>query len=152
VLGVELMLSAMEEVPTALLSAAMQAAMGSMNTFVTNVPGPQFPLYMLGSEMLSLYPQAPLLPGIGLATAVMSYNGQMCWGLNADPKLVPDLHAYVEMLQASFERLAEAAGVTLGRGDVATTVAKPEAASEPKRAAKRATAKPKTTPQPATSA
>jgi hypothetical protein len=138
----------MEEMPTALLSAAMQAAMGSMNTFVTNVPGPQFPLYMLGAEMLCLYPQAPLLPGIGLATAVMSYNGQMCWGLNADPKLVPDLHSYVEMLEASFERLAEAAGVTLGRGDAA----EPEAASAPKRAPKRATARPKTTPQPTTSA
>jgi WS/DGAT/MGAT family acyltransferase len=152
-LGVELMLSAMEEMPTALLSAAMQAAMGSMNTFVTNVPGPQFPLYMLGAEMHCLYPQAPLLPGIGLATAVMSYNGQMCWGLNADPKLVPDLHTYVQMLQASFERLAAAAGVELGRADAAVTEAKPAAPTPPKRAAKKPTAaKPKAPPQPVTPA
>ena len=149
-LGVELMLTAMGEMPTALLSATMQAALGSMNTFITNVPGPQFPLYMLGAKMLSLYPQAPLLPGIGLATAVMSYNGQMCWGLNADPKLVPDLHAYVEMLRGSFERLAAAAGVTLGRVDAAGSGQRSDAASARKRTARRSAARPAS--QPTTSA
>ena len=107
-----MMMSLMEVVPSALMSLGVQAASGSMNSIVTNVPGPQFPLYMLGAEMQAMYPQVPLLPNVGLGIALISYNGTICWGFNADMELVPDLHSFVELIESSFARVAEAAGAT----------------------------------------
>jgi len=78
---------------------------------VTNVPGPQFPLYTLGARLVAMYPQVPLLDNMGLGIALFSYDGQMCWGFNADFELVPDLPAFKQAIQASFERLCDAAGV-----------------------------------------
>ncbi len=110
-LGAELILEVMNRMPNGLVSLGAQAAAGTMNSVVTNVPGPQFPLYMLGSEMVAMYPQVPLLAGVGLGIALVSYNGQVCWGFNADLGLVPDLSTFVEMIIASFERVAAAAEV-----------------------------------------
>jgi len=113
-LGVEMMTQVLELMPTALLSLGAQAISGSMNSIVTNVPGPQFPLYLLGAEMLAMYPLVPLFPHVGLGIALISYNGQVCWGFNADRALVPDLAAFVAGTEASFRRVADAAGVKLG--------------------------------------
>jgi hypothetical protein len=112
-LGADLMIQAMGSMPTALFSLGVQAVSGSMNTIVTNVPGPQFPLYILGAELLDLFPMVPLLPNIGLGVALMSYNGKVCWGFNADPELVPDLDAFTRMVRESYERVAVAADVKL---------------------------------------
>jgi WS/DGAT/MGAT family acyltransferase len=112
-LGAEIILGLMEQMPSSLISLGAQAAGGTMNSMVTNVPGPQFPLYLLGSEMRALYPQVPLMQNVGLGIALISYNGQVCWGFNADPALVPDLSAFVGLIQSSFERLAAIAEVKL---------------------------------------
>jgi hypothetical protein len=108
-----MMMSLMEMMPTGLLSLGAQAASGSMNSIVTNVPGPQFPLYVLGAEMRALFPQVPLLQNVGLAIALISYNGRVCWGFNADPQLIPDLDAFVQLVRQSFEEMAEAVEVKL---------------------------------------
>lgn len=86
---------------------------GTQNTFVTNIPGPQSPLYLLGAELLSLHIQPPLVENIGLALGVISYNGRICWGVNADYDRVPDIADLVAMIRTSFEVLAGRAGVTL---------------------------------------
>lgn len=112
-LGVEIMMQAMALMPTRVLSLGVQAASGAMNTIVTNVPGPPFPLYLLGAEMLGMYPLVPLLQNVGLGVALISYNGQVNWGFNADPERVPDLDVFVGLVQASAERVAEAAGHVL---------------------------------------
>ena len=65
------------------------------------------------AELERIYIQAPLLPNQGLATALMSYNGNVCWGFVADPDLVPDVPVFVELVAQSLQRLADAAGVTL---------------------------------------
>jgi WS/DGAT/MGAT family acyltransferase len=109
-LGVDMMMKAMGEMPTALLSLGVQAAAGGINTFVTNVPGPQFPLYMQGARMLAMYPQAPLLHNLGLVIALISYDGKVCWGCNADPKLVPDLAIFLAAVRRSQARVLAAAG------------------------------------------
>jgi hypothetical protein len=78
---------------------------------VTNVPGPQFPLYQLGARLLELYPLVPLLENTGLGVALFSYDGRLCWGFNADYDLLPDLRIFVRATDASFRELCEAAGV-----------------------------------------
>ncbi len=112
-LGAEIILSVMESMPNVLLSLGAQAASGTMNAIVTNVPGPQFPLYMLGAKMLRMYPQVPLLPSGGIGIALISYDGNVCWGFNADLGMVPDLPDFAILIRDSFHRLAEAADVKL---------------------------------------
>lgn len=86
---------------------------GTQNLYVSNVPGPQFPLYMLGAELKELYLQAPLIQNLGLTIAVASYNGKVFCGLNADYDRLPDVADLAAMVRGSFERLAESAGVQL---------------------------------------
>ncbi|MUM36220.1 WS/DGAT domain-containing protein, partial [Mycolicibacterium sp. CBMA 361] len=61
------------------------------NLVVSNVPGPQEPLYMLGAEVKAMYPLGPLFHGSGLNITVMSLNGTLDVGLISCPELVPDL-------------------------------------------------------------
>ena len=63
--------------------------------------------------MHQMYPQVPLLANVGLGIALISYNGRVCWGFNADLGLVPDLPVFVKMIQESFENLAELADVKI---------------------------------------
>jgi len=111
-LGVEMMMAVAEWTPSVLLSLGARAASGPINMIVTNVPGPQFPLYLLGAEMLESFPQVPLLENTGLGVALFSYNGKVCWGFNGDYDLLPDMRRFVGFVQSSFDALKEAAGVT----------------------------------------
>ena len=94
-----------------MLQARLQARQRFFNLVVTNVPGPQFPLYLLGREMLSIYPVVPLAQGTALGIAIMSYNGRLGIGLLADFEALPDLGDLVADLEASISDLARAAGV-----------------------------------------
>ena len=79
------------------------------NLVVTNVPGPQIPLYLLGSQLRECYPVLALLANQALGVALFSYAGQLCWGFIADWDLVPDLHDFVLAIEASFVELYEVA-------------------------------------------
>jgi diacylglycerol O-acyltransferase / wax synthase len=99
--------------PTILSQAArLQARQRYFNLVVTNVPGPQFPLYILGRKLRSLYPVVPLARRQALGIAVMSYNGRLGFGLLADYDALPDLDAISHELELAIRRLARAAGVT----------------------------------------
>jgi WS/DGAT/MGAT family acyltransferase len=63
----------------------------SVNTVTTNVPGPQFPLYCLGREMLNHYPFVPLSHGLRIGTAILSYNGRVAFGVTGDYDTAPDV-------------------------------------------------------------
>jgi WS/DGAT/MGAT family acyltransferase len=86
------------------------------NLVVTNVPGPQLPIYMLGARMLETFPLVPLVDNMGLCIAQMSYAGKLFWGFNGDYDLVPDLAAVVKAAQEAFEELKRSAtdAYTLG--------------------------------------
>ena len=71
---------------------------------VTNVPGPQSPLFSGGSRLLEVWPFAPLYPSMGLGLAAVSYNGDVFFGLSADPGLVPDVEAFTRFIQTAAER------------------------------------------------
>jgi diacylglycerol O-acyltransferase / wax synthase len=97
--------------PTIMAQAArLQARQRLFNLVVTNVPGPQFPLYMLGRELEAMYPMVPLAENQALGIAIMSYNGQLNFGLNADYDALPDLEALADELRAAMEELFAAAG------------------------------------------
>jgi WS/DGAT/MGAT family acyltransferase len=83
------------------------------NLVVTNVPGPQFPLYLLGRRAIDPFPMVPLAKGQGVGIALMSYDGRINFGLVGDLDVMHDLDDFAEDLRASLEELAEAAGVTL---------------------------------------
>jgi hypothetical protein len=67
----------------------------------------------LGARLLSLYSQVPIADSTALGVALVSYDGTLCWGFNADYELVPDLDTFADLIVASFYELAEAAGVTV---------------------------------------
>ena len=110
-MGMEMLMAAAEFAPSGILALGTGFASGPVNLIVTNVPGPQFPLYMLGSRMLALIPEVPLIENIGLGIALMSYDGRIFWGLTGDYDLVPDLEAFVALVERSFAELAGEAGV-----------------------------------------
>jgi diacylglycerol O-acyltransferase len=98
--------------PTILSQAArLQARQPFFNLVVTNVPGPQFPLYLLGRRLQILYPVVPLAQRQALGIAVMSYDGHLGFGLLGDYDALPDLEAIALDLQAAISSLARAAGV-----------------------------------------
>ena len=80
------------------------------NMVVTNVPGPQVPIYMLGSRMLEVFPVVPLGPKQALGVALFSYDGRLFWGFNSDWDAVPDLHDFVLGIDREFEKLHALAG------------------------------------------
>jgi WS/DGAT/MGAT family acyltransferase len=79
------------------------------NMTVTNVPGPQVPLYLRGARLLEAYGHAPLREHGALGIALFSYDGKLCWGFNADLDLVPDLDRFTAGVEASFRELVRAA-------------------------------------------
>lgn len=98
--------------PTILSQAArLQARQRYFNLVITNVPGPQFPLYLLGRELVSLYPVVPLARRQALGVAVMSYNGRLGFGLLADYDAVPEVEAIADCLRQAISSLAAAADV-----------------------------------------
>jgi diacylglycerol O-acyltransferase / wax synthase len=94
------------------------------NLVVTNVPGPQFPLYLAGREMVDPFPMVPLAKNQGLGIALMSYNGRLNFGLVGDYELLADIEELADDLRDSLAELADAAGVTLAE-PVASPVAEP---------------------------
>jgi diacylglycerol O-acyltransferase len=79
------------------------------NLRVANVPCPQAPLYLKGARMVECYGKLPLGDNGGLGIAVYSYDGKLCWGLNADFDLVPDLARFTRGLGEAHRELVRAA-------------------------------------------
>ncbi len=100
--------------------AAEQLSRG-IQLSVTNVPGPQSPLYAAGAVMEQTYPVPPLLPGHALAIGVTSYDGQVFYGVTADRDLVPDADTFASCLSEALDELLDTVGdgrpqVPRGRG------------------------------------
>ena len=111
--GAALLSAATEWTGTTLLSlgARLQNVALPANMIVTNVPGPQAPLYTLGGRLLEAYPALPLFAKQGLSIALFSYDGRIFWGLTADPDLVPDLGDFRQDLAFAFDELRNDAGL-----------------------------------------
>jgi WS/DGAT/MGAT family acyltransferase len=106
--------------PPALLrpTAALNFSTRLFNLLVTNFPGPQIGLYVLGRPLAQIYPVGFLAKDHGLAVAILSYNGQVGFGFLADPAAVPDADRLVAHLEEAVEELRLAAQIASpDRGD-----------------------------------
>jgi diacylglycerol O-acyltransferase len=89
------------------------------NFAVTNVPGPQVPIYMLGAPLLEAYAIVPLMADQALGITLFSCTGGLHGGFNSDWDALPDLHAFVEAIQLEFEELSKVAAavpISVGKG------------------------------------
>jgi WS/DGAT/MGAT family acyltransferase len=82
------------------------------NMVCTNVPGPRFPLYTVGHQMLSMYPIVPIAWEMGIGCAIASYDGTLYLGLTSDLGAAPDAHLLSDYLVDSYLELREASGVS----------------------------------------
>ncbi len=78
------------------------------NVFISNVPGPQFPLYMNGAKQTHQYAMAPLANNMGLFIATPSYNDRMSFSITSERKIMPDIDFFRDCIEASFRELFEA--------------------------------------------
>ncbi len=116
--------------PTILSQAArLQARQPFFNLVVTNVPGPQFPLYLLGRRLEVLYPVVPLAQRQALGIAVMSYDGHLGFGLLGDYDALPQLEAIAQDLAWAVRALCKAAGVQVAKPRAGRRVNAVQAAS-----------------------
>jgi diacylglycerol O-acyltransferase / wax synthase len=110
-LGAEVIASVNNFAPPTILAQASRINFSTrlFNLIVTNVPGPQFPLYLLGRELQDLFPIAFLPDHHALAIAIMSYNGKLNFGLLADYDAMPDLDVLERAIPEALEELKRAA-------------------------------------------
>jgi diacylglycerol O-acyltransferase / wax synthase len=97
-------------------AARLSARQRLFNLVVTNVPGPQFPLYLLGRRMLETFPMVPLAKNQALGVALLSYDGSINFGLVGDLDLLWDLDDLADDVRDSLRELAAAADVELSSG------------------------------------
>ncbi len=88
------------------------------NVIISNVPGPDVPLYLGGSEMLGMFPLGPVIDGLGLNITIMSYRGVFSWGLASDARAVPRLWDIAAAIPSALSELMQAAGLDEGTFDV----------------------------------
>lgn len=81
------------------------------NVVITNVPGPQIPLYLAGGQLLAHYGTAPIFDGVGLIMPVFSYNGTLSISANSCPELLEDARALTRLIELSLVELEDALGL-----------------------------------------
>jgi len=113
-ISARLMTDLTKHVPAATMAGVARLVAGGRftsklcNLFISNVPGPQQPLYMNGAKLLHTFGMAPLADGMGLFIATPSYNGEMTFSIISAREIMPDIEFFRECLDASFEELLEA--------------------------------------------
>lgn len=114
-ISARLMTDLSKHVPAATMAGVARLVAGGRftsklcNLFISNVPGPQQPLYMNGARMLHTYGMAPLADGMGLFIATPSYNGEMTFSIISSREIMPDIEYFRECIEASFADLLKAA-------------------------------------------
>jgi WS/DGAT/MGAT family acyltransferase len=128
--GAEVLANVQNFAPPTILAQASRLNFSTrlFNLIVTNVPGPQLPLYARGRELLEVFPVAFLPRDHALAIATMSYNGQMNFGLLGDYDALPDIGAIADGIAASLAELVARAARETGGGDGAGPTARAGAA------------------------
>ena len=115
-LPAELLQDANHFIPPAVFSRASQLTLRlattrpgrpTWNLVISNVPGPQFPLYLAGARLEANYPVSVITDGMGLNITVMSYTGHMDFGIVADRDQMPDLPKLMTYLRRELDELPD---------------------------------------------
>jgi WS/DGAT/MGAT family acyltransferase len=108
--GAEVLTGMADYVPSTLFSLAsrVMAFQRSINTGVTNIPGPQVPLYCMGARMIEAFPYVGVFSGVAIIVAVLSYDGSLGFGLTGDRDAIPDLGVLAEGIEKAVAELASA--------------------------------------------
>jgi WS/DGAT/MGAT family acyltransferase len=133
-LGAEVISSLQDFAPPTIIGVASRLNFSTrlFNLLVTNVPGPQIPLYVLGREVQTVFPMAFLPKDHALAIAIISYHGYLNFGLLADYDALPDVDALGGMIEAAADELVGLArAVREAEGAAAPAVATGRAAPAP---------------------
>jgi diacylglycerol O-acyltransferase / wax synthase len=111
--GAEFLMNIGTWAPPTIHAMAARAAARSrfINLVVSNVPGPQVPMYVAGATLLAQYPTMPLAERMGLSIAVTSLAGTMAFGLTADWDILPDMEFMVQAMEESLAELQKASGM-----------------------------------------
>jgi WS/DGAT/MGAT family acyltransferase len=106
--GIDALLAVLDDVPAPLLSGLGRGIRSARlaNVVATNVPGPRETRWLCGRRVEALYGVVPIVDGIGLGLAVLSYDGWLHVGLNADAALVPDLEKLEQGIREAFQELS----------------------------------------------
>jgi diacylglycerol O-acyltransferase / wax synthase len=99
------LLGALGMAPAALQKPALELFSRKASTVLTNVPGPQSPLYMAGARIREMMFWVPQTGSVGMGISIISYNGQVFSGLITDNRRVPDPHSVVVNFKREFENL-----------------------------------------------
>jgi diacylglycerol O-acyltransferase / wax synthase len=99
------LLSALGNAPQAVQDRTLDLLLSRATAVITNVPGPQQPLYLAGSELKQIMFWVPRPHDLGMGVSILSFNGQVHFGLITDVAMVPDPHAIVARLKPEFEQL-----------------------------------------------
>ncbi len=121
------LLAAVGMAPVAVQRAALELFSRKATTVATNVPGPQMPLYLAGCKVRELMFWVPQNGSVGMGLSILSYNGNVHFGVIADGKLVPDPEPLVQRFGAEVEKLTLAMlmedwGDVITSGDAAATL------------------------------
>jgi diacylglycerol O-acyltransferase / wax synthase len=98
--------------PSTVLSVAARVAAATARPFnmtVTNVPGPQLPLFLLSARLRRIFPVVPLWVNHGIGVALFSYDGALDWGIVADWDTIPDIDRFTAHLRRALDELRAAA-------------------------------------------
>jgi len=113
-ISARLMTDLSQHVPSATLVGASRLVLHTgvaarmCNLFISNVPGPQVPMYMCGAQQLHMYGMAPLADGMGLFIATPSFNGEITFNVISTRETLPDIRFFIECLEASVDELKQA--------------------------------------------
>ena len=116
--GREAVLGALGRLPDPLRGVAARAAASPrlFNLTISNVPGPDFPLYMLGAELIEAHPVVPIAQGHALSIGVFSYLGRLHFGFYADPHAFPEVTGLPGAFETALRELLLPPGVQKRRG------------------------------------
>lgn len=128
-------------IPPSLLAQAAQAVTAlaatpgiapAMNVNISNVPGPQFPLYCAGAKIESMVPLAGISDGMGLNITVMSYRGRVEIGIVADREQIPNVQHIADWMVEELNELKKLAEATAAAANGGRKTRAPTMPAEPK--------------------
>jgi WS/DGAT/MGAT family acyltransferase len=127
-ISVNMMIKAADFVPSSLFALgarlSARAPQRSVSTVTTNVPGPQWPIYLIGRQLLEMFPYIPIAYGLRITMGIFSYDGQITMGITGDADAVDDVDQLAAAIEDGLAALRDAAAAKVASAKPPTTAAR----------------------------